>query len=71
MTIQVFLNTMRMANETVSFTTEGDAIGIDLVNSKACILFYGWIKYVRMETIYKLGYVAWGSTSFKVEKDRL
>ena len=45
-TIQVFLNTMRMANETVSFTTEGDAIGIDLVNSKASILFYGWISVI-------------------------
>ena len=28
-TIQVLLSTMRMTNVTVSFTTAGDAIGID------------------------------------------
>ena len=43
-TIQVFLNTMRMANETVSFTTEGDATGIDLdatgiTAKQACVLW--------------------------------
>ena len=51
MTIQVFLNTMRMANETVSFTTEGDSIGIAAKQASCFMDGLVLFNYVRMETI--------------------